>query len=130
MAGEGGTAKKAVKFCAAADLTSNQSRSRCKNICACDALPLSLKADVRFGATTARGYSTPAGAAFAERRLVSLLALQGLQGFSWARNTRGRVLSAIMKQLIASRTLVIPEGVKVEVKARKVRVTGPRGTPL
>ncbi|KAK9859365.1 hypothetical protein WJX84_000924 [Apatococcus fuscideae] len=32
-----------------------------------------------------------------------------------------------MKQLIASRTLDIPEGIKVEVKARKVRVTGPRG---
>ncbi|KAL4448059.1 hypothetical protein ABPG75_005278 [Micractinium tetrahymenae] len=33
-----------------------------------------------------------------------------------------------MKQLISSRTLVIPEGVSVEVKARRVRVKGPRGT--
>lgn len=32
-----------------------------------------------------------------------------------------------MKQLISSRTLVIPEGVSVEVKARRVRVKGPRG---
>jgi large subunit ribosomal protein L9e len=32
-----------------------------------------------------------------------------------------------MKQLVASRTLVIPEGISVEVKARKVRVKGPRG---
>ena len=35
--------------------------------------------------------------------------------------------SAKMKQLVASRTLVIPEGISVEVKARKVRVKGPRG---
>jgi hypothetical protein len=32
-----------------------------------------------------------------------------------------------MKQLIASRTLAIPDGVSIEVKARKVRVKGPRG---
>lgn len=32
-----------------------------------------------------------------------------------------------MKQLITSRILDIPEGVTVEVKARKVRVKGPRG---
>ena len=35
-----------------------------------------------------------------------------------------------MKQLVASRTLVIPEGVSVEVKARKVRVKGARGEYL
>jgi len=32
-----------------------------------------------------------------------------------------------MKQLVSSRTITIPEGVSVEVKARKVRVKGPRG---
>ena len=32
-----------------------------------------------------------------------------------------------MKQIIASRTVDIPEGVTMEVKARKVRVKGPRG---
>ncbi len=32
-----------------------------------------------------------------------------------------------MKQLVASRTLAIPDGVSIEVKARKVRVKGPRG---
>jgi len=32
-----------------------------------------------------------------------------------------------MKQLISSRTLDIPDGVSVEVKARKVRVKGSRG---
>ena len=33
-----------------------------------------------------------------------------------------------MKLLTASRTLDIPAGVTVEIKARKVRVKGPRGT--
>ena len=33
-----------------------------------------------------------------------------------------------MKLLTASRTLDIPEGVVVEIKARRVRVKGPRGT--
>jgi len=33
-----------------------------------------------------------------------------------------------MKQLIAQHELDIPEGVKIEVKGRRVRVTGPRGT--
>jgi len=33
-----------------------------------------------------------------------------------------------MKQLIATKTLPLPEGVTVEVKARKIRVKGPRGT--
>ncbi|EFN57638.1 hypothetical protein CHLNCDRAFT_59621 [Chlorella variabilis] len=33
-----------------------------------------------------------------------------------------------MKQLVASRTLAIPDDVSIEVKARKVRVKGPRGT--
>ncbi|KAL6776491.1 RPL9 [Auxenochlorella protothecoides x Auxenochlorella symbiontica] len=32
-----------------------------------------------------------------------------------------------MKQLISSRTLALPSGVDVEVKARQVRVKGPRG---
>ena len=32
-----------------------------------------------------------------------------------------------MKQLVASRTIDIPAGVEIEVKARKVRVKGPRG---
>lgn len=32
-----------------------------------------------------------------------------------------------MKQLVASRTLAIPDDVSIEVKARKVRVKGPRG---
>ena len=32
-----------------------------------------------------------------------------------------------MKQLISSKTITIPDGVTVEVKARKVRVKGPRG---
>ncbi len=32
-----------------------------------------------------------------------------------------------MKQIIASRTLPLPEGVEVQVKARKIRVKGPRG---
>lgn len=32
-----------------------------------------------------------------------------------------------MKQLISSRQITIPDGVTVEVKARKVRVKGPRG---
>lgn len=32
-----------------------------------------------------------------------------------------------MKQLISSRTLAFPAGVEVEVKSRKVKVTGPRG---
>ena len=32
-----------------------------------------------------------------------------------------------MKQIIASRTVDIPEGITMEVKARKVRVKGPRG---
>lgn len=36
-------------------------------------------------------------------------------------------LGARMKQLVASRTLVIPDGVNIEVKARKVRVKGARG---
>lgn len=34
-----------------------------------------------------------------------------------------------MKQIIASRTVDIPEGITFEVKARKVRVKGPRGAP-
>ena len=34
---------------------------------------------------------------------------------------------AAMKQIIASRTVDIPEGITMEVKARKVRVKGPRG---
>lgn len=33
-----------------------------------------------------------------------------------------------MKLLTASRTLDIPAGVTVEIKARRVRVKGPRGT--
>ncbi|GAB4824001.1 hypothetical protein N2152v2_011047 [Parachlorella kessleri] len=33
-----------------------------------------------------------------------------------------------MKQLVSSRTIDIPSGVEIEVKARKVRVKGPRGT--
>ena len=33
-----------------------------------------------------------------------------------------------MKQLTATHTLAIPAGVKVEIKARRVRVKGPRGT--
>lgn len=32
-----------------------------------------------------------------------------------------------MKLLVSSRNIAIPEGVDVEVKARKVRVKGPRG---
>ena len=32
-----------------------------------------------------------------------------------------------MKLLVSSRTITIPEGVTVEVKARSVRVKGPRG---
>jgi large subunit ribosomal protein L9e len=32
-----------------------------------------------------------------------------------------------MRLLVASRTLAIPEGVTIEVKARSVRVKGPRG---
>lgn len=32
-----------------------------------------------------------------------------------------------MKQVVASRTLEVPGDVKIEVKARKVRVTGDRG---
>ncbi len=32
-----------------------------------------------------------------------------------------------MKQLVSSRTIDIPDGVQIEVKARKVRVKGPRG---
>ena len=32
-----------------------------------------------------------------------------------------------MKQIIAGNTVEIPEGVKIEVKARQVRVKGPRG---
>ena len=32
-----------------------------------------------------------------------------------------------MKQLVSSRNITIPEGVTVEVKARQVRVKGPRG---
>lgn len=32
-----------------------------------------------------------------------------------------------MKQVIASRVLTIPKGVDIEVKARRVRVKGPRG---
>jgi ribosomal protein L6P/L9E len=32
-----------------------------------------------------------------------------------------------MKQLISTNSLAIPEGVDVEVKARQVRVKGPRG---
>jgi large subunit ribosomal protein L9e len=32
-----------------------------------------------------------------------------------------------MKLLVSSRTITIPEGVSVEVKARSVRVKGPRG---
>ena len=34
-----------------------------------------------------------------------------------------------MKQIVASRTVDIPEGITLEVKARKVRVKGPRGAP-
>ncbi|KAK9832074.1 hypothetical protein WJX81_004111 [Elliptochloris bilobata] len=33
-----------------------------------------------------------------------------------------------MKQIVASRTVDIPEGITMEVKARKVRVKGPRGS--
>eukprot|EP00887_Chlorella_sp_A99_P004732 scaffold4.g4732.t1 len=36
-------------------------------------------------------------------------------------------LTTTMKQLITQRDITIPEGVSVEVKARKVRVKGPRG---
>ena len=32
-----------------------------------------------------------------------------------------------MKQLLSHRSLVIPDGVEIVVKARKVRVKGPRG---
>lgn len=35
-----------------------------------------------------------------------------------------------MRQLISTRTIAIPSGVTVEVKARKVVVKGPRGTYL
>lgn len=35
-----------------------------------------------------------------------------------------------MKQLLTTRDITIPEGVTVEVKARKVRVKGPRGECL
>ncbi len=35
-----------------------------------------------------------------------------------------------MKQLVSSRTIDIPSGVEIEVKARKVRVKGPRGESL
>ena len=33
----------------------------------------------------------------------------------------------MVKQLIAQHELEVPEGIKVEVKGRRVRVTGPRG---
>lgn len=33
-----------------------------------------------------------------------------------------------MKQILATKTVDIPDGVEIEVKARKVRVKGPRGT--
>lgn len=33
-----------------------------------------------------------------------------------------------MKKLFSTSSVVIPEDVTVEVKARKVKVTGPRGT--
>jgi len=32
-----------------------------------------------------------------------------------------------MKTIVSSQTLDIPEGIKIELKAKKVRVTGPRG---
>ncbi len=32
-----------------------------------------------------------------------------------------------MKQLVSTRVISIPAGVEIEVKARKVRVKGPRG---
>lgn len=32
-----------------------------------------------------------------------------------------------MKLVVASKDVTIPEGVKIEVKARKIRVKGPRG---
>lgn len=32
-----------------------------------------------------------------------------------------------MKQVIASRVLTIPDGVEIEIRARQVRVKGPRG---
>eukprot|EP00850_Spirogloea_muscicola_P011715 SM000073S21491 [mRNA] locus=s73:508627:509906:- [translate_table: standard] len=32
-----------------------------------------------------------------------------------------------MKTILASETMAIPEGVKVEIRAKKIRVTGPRG---
>ena len=35
-----------------------------------------------------------------------------------------------MKQIVASRTLVIPEGVDIKVKSRQVYVKGPRGDTL
>ena len=35
-----------------------------------------------------------------------------------------------MKQIVASRTLVIPEGVDIKVKSRQVYVKGPRGDPF
>lgn len=38
-----------------------------------------------------------------------------------------RAVAAAMKQLISSRQLVIPGEVQIEVKARRVRVKGPRG---
>ena len=41
----------------------------------------------------------------------------------------GKENSASMKQVIASRTLRIPDGVDILVRARQVRVKGPRGAP-
>jgi len=48
-----------------------------------------------------------------------------LPSVSWARGHS----PAAMKQIIASKTVDFPEGITVEVKARKVRVKGPRGAP-
>jgi large subunit ribosomal protein L9e len=32
-----------------------------------------------------------------------------------------------MKTILASQTMDLPEGVKIEIKAKQIRVTGPRG---
>lgn len=58
------------------------------------------------------------------------MAIDNASTLSPSENTGGAFwdwLVGAMKQLIASRTLTIPEGVEVEVKARQIKVTGPRG---
>ena len=39
----------------------------------------------------------------------------------------GGARQAAMKLVVASKDVAVPEGVKIEVKARKIRVKGPRG---